>query len=178
MDFGRLEKNITDQIKEAQLKLGYAEETVRLYYPLSSLNALLRADVGTEKEMCALLSQGFGGEERLGRLTFRAHAGRIEIGISPQGARYVHEQVATPAFLRELITLFQTQHAPSLERICEVFGKYDDGFVCEEMPEGSDFDYVIYFADGRVDEYYYCVKMEMGHTIYHRFMKEDYLMLL
>ena len=34
-------QNMTDQIKEAQLKLGYARETMRLYYPLSSLNAML-----------------------------------------------------------------------------------------------------------------------------------------
>ena len=28
---------MTDQVKEAQLKLGYAKETVRLYYPVDSL---------------------------------------------------------------------------------------------------------------------------------------------
>ena len=32
---------MTDQVKEAQLKLGYAKETVRLYYPVDSLNTIL-----------------------------------------------------------------------------------------------------------------------------------------
>ncbi len=41
MERDKLIANMTDQIKEAQLKLGYAEETVRLYYPLSSLRMLL-----------------------------------------------------------------------------------------------------------------------------------------
>ena len=41
------------------------------------------------------------------------------------------------------------------------------------MPEGSDFDEVLYFKDASVDAYYYCVKEEMGQTIYHRFTKED-----
>lgn len=33
MNREKLLKNMTDQVKEAQLKLGYAKETVRLYYP-------------------------------------------------------------------------------------------------------------------------------------------------
>ena len=41
MKLEALIQNMTDQIKEAQLKLGYARETMRLYYPLSSLNAML-----------------------------------------------------------------------------------------------------------------------------------------
>ena len=39
------------------------------------------------------------------------------------------------------------------------------------------FDYVLYFKDKTVDAYYYCIKEEMGHTIYHRFTKEDYQLL-
>ena len=41
MNRERLIKNMTDQVKEAQLKLGYAPETVRLYYPVASLNEIL-----------------------------------------------------------------------------------------------------------------------------------------
>ncbi len=41
----------------------------------------------------------------------------------------------------------------------------------------TDFDYVLYYCNREIDEYYYCVKMEMGHTIYHRFTKEDYELL-
>ena len=33
-------ENLIEQIKEAQLKLGYARETIRLYFPVSSLCAL------------------------------------------------------------------------------------------------------------------------------------------
>ena len=46
------------------------------------------------------------------------------------------------------------------------------------MAPGTDFDYAVYFDDAEYDAYYYCVKMEMGHTIYHRFTKEDYQMLV
>lgn len=41
MNTEKLIKNIIDQIKEAQIKLGFAKETTRLYYPVESLNAML-----------------------------------------------------------------------------------------------------------------------------------------
>ena len=47
MKLEALIQNMTDQIKEAQLKLGYARETMRLYYPLSSLNAMLEMQEAT-----------------------------------------------------------------------------------------------------------------------------------
>ena len=84
----------------------------------------------------------------------------------------------TPAFLKELIELFQTKHACTLEEICEIFKKYDPEYICEKMPAGSDFDYAIHFHNAEHDEYYYCIHMEMGHTIYHRFTEADYLELL
>ena len=46
------------------------------------------------------------------------------------------------------------------------------------MPESCDFDVVFYFDDWKIDAYYYCVKEEMGHTIYHRFTREDMVELL
>lgn len=177
MNTERFLQNITDQIKEAQLKLGYAKETVRLYYPTASLNGLLGTDFRTAKELAAALRDAFSEETRLGKLQFRTHADRIEVGIGPEGAEYVHSQVAAPAFLKDLIELFQTHHSCSLEELQEVFGRHGS-YVCEKMPEGSDFDYVMYFEDDAVDEYYYCIKMEMGHTIYHRFVKDDYLALI
>ena len=46
MDFSRLEKNISDVIKEQQAKLGYMREKVRLYYPLNSLNHFFGTEGG------------------------------------------------------------------------------------------------------------------------------------
>lgn len=97
--------------------------------------------------------------------------------VSPEGAEYVHRQVETPAFLAELIALFQENHHCSLEEICRVFGRYSEDYTCERMAEDSDFDYVIFFQDPSIDEYFYCIKAEMGHTIYHRFTRADYLAL-
>lgn len=41
-DYNSLENNIIDVIKEEQIKLGYQQETIRLYYPMESINNLLK----------------------------------------------------------------------------------------------------------------------------------------
>ena len=57
MQYEVLIKNIIDQVKEAQIKIGYARETVRLYYPVTSLNLMLGTNVKSGKEMVELLNQ-------------------------------------------------------------------------------------------------------------------------
>jgi hypothetical protein len=169
----KLMQNMIDQMIEAQLKLGYAKESILLYYPVSSLNSLLETDYSDAASLCEALREKFSQPCELGQLDFAIHAGRIQVGIAPEGAEYVHEHVAVPQFLKNIIELFQTHHNCSLDEILAVFAKAGD-YVCEKMPEGSDFDFVLYFKDPSVDPYYYCIKMEMGHTIYHRFTKDDF----
>ena len=86
------------------------------------------------------------------------------------------EELGDVAFLKAIIDLFSNPHDKSVEDVKAVFEKFG-AYVCEEMPEGSDFDEALHFEDPSVDEYYYCVKEEMGHLIYHRFLKEDYRMM-
>ena len=62
----------------------------------------------------------------------------------------------------------------SLIHIFEKFGAYE----CRQMPDGMDFDYVIYFTDSSIDAYDYCIREEMGHTIYHRFARADFEALM
>ena len=42
--FEKLENSLIDVIKEEQAKLGFKEEKIHLYYPLSSLNHFFLAD--------------------------------------------------------------------------------------------------------------------------------------
>lgn len=196
MNRDKLAANMADQIKEAQLKLGYAEETVRLYYPLSSLRVMCddkahkanksasATPVVYGAEILAALKEAFDGwrDCPLGKLSFTLRGDRMEISIPPEGVKYVHEQVEEPAFLSALIALFQENHHCSISDVCKVFEDFHSDYVCERLSEGKaesmGFDYVLYFKDGTVDAYYYCIKEEMGHTIYHRFTKEDYELLV
>lgn len=49
MGYERLEKSLTDTIKEEQAKLGFRKEAIRLYYPLSSLNHFFDVQEGEEQ---------------------------------------------------------------------------------------------------------------------------------
>ena len=93
-------------------------------------------------------------------------------------AEYVAGEIPEPPFLKAIVELFAHHHSLTIEEICACFAQFDKAYHCEKMASGTDFDYAVYFDDAEYDAYYYCVKMEMGHTIYHRFTKEDYQMLL
>ena len=171
----RLTENIIDQIMEAQIKLGFVREIIRLYFPWESLETLVgeeRTDGFLEKLNC---SPTFAGG-KLGQVQFRESRGRVEVTIPPEGAEYVHREVPASPFLEALVGLFGTHHSLTIEEICQCFGQFGE-YVCRKIAD-NDFDYVVYFKNPAVDAYYYCIKMEMGHTIYHRFIKEDYEKLM
>ena len=120
MNKSNLVKNISDQIIEAQLKLGYVKESIRLYYPIESLNALLETNYSSVEELVQVLNSMFekkniilcedgrlktdtvpqyATEERLKGfcgVSFNSHAGRIEVNVSADGAEYIHKYVKTP----------------------------------------------------------------------------------
>ena len=107
MNVDKLTENIVDQIKEAQIKLGYAKETVRLYYPAESLCTLMGVEpMDTKRLLDYLKETAVLSEIPLGELQFTAHKGRIEVRIPPEGAEYVHQKVPDPEFLTELIGFF------------------------------------------------------------------------
>lgn len=173
-------ENITEQIKEAQLKLGYVREVIRLYFPVESLCNLLQIKCGSGEELLAACEgEKYFADTVLGTIGFSLCGdNRVEVCISPEGAAYVHEQVPDPPFLTGLIELFQKCHNPSIEEIRDCFAQYNVPYVCERMEPGTDFDYVLYFPGKKPDAWYYCVRAEMGHTIYHRFTEEDYRTLI
>lgn len=198
MNENSLFQNIIDQVREAQLKLSYAKETIRLYYQMSSLNFLLGTEIEDVVQMCNVLreiqqkKQMENAKENAGKiarettgknaiwagLKFTAHGERIVVTVSPDACEYIHENGSDSPFLSDLITLFQSEHTCGIEEICALFEKYDSGYHCEKMETETDFDYVLFFEDKSIDSYYYCVKVEQGHSIYHRFIKQDYLDLV
>lgn len=179
MDTARLEKDIVDQMVELQVKLGYAYESTRFYYKVTSLNDMIGTDAPDAASLCEQLdAAGALKGSLLGKVTFGTHEDRVEVRVGPEGAKYVHEQVPAPAFLVDLIDLFLAKHHPTKKEIIALFAKHSDTYVLVDMPEGSEFDYAVHFEDASVDSHYYCFKEEMGHVIYHRFVREDYERLL
>lgn len=175
----RLIKNISDQIIEAQIKLGFASETMRFYYPLDSINYILNTDYSNGDELVKYLNNKIEiYNSYLGNLGISNINNRIEISVGSNGVEYVYKNLKPSQFLVDIINLFMNNHHCEIKDIKSIFEKYSKNYVCERMKEDADFDYVFYFENPDIDEYYYCVKMEMGHSIYHRFTKEDYERIL
>lgn len=172
MECKTLEKNIVDMIEEQQLKLGYLNETVRLYYPLSSLNRFF-GTTDDEKMMTKRLEQfAENVQDHFGRIIISNKNDRFCIAIPPQGAEYVHKKLDTEGFLARFIAIVG-QHGCSLENVFSVFRAYSDCVHIEKVDNGE-FDYLVYFEDGKPDDYRYCITEEMCHVIYHRYTKADY----
>lgn len=172
MDFQRLEKNILDVLKEQQIKLGYRSETVHLYYPLTSLNRFLATDFNAEKMHHALNEFISEKEAKLGPVDITVQGDRFCFAIPPQGIDYVHEHMDDNEFIRDFIGVIE-KHGCGIEDILQQFYKYSDHVHVEKVNNGE-FNYVVYFEDGKPDDYRYCIADEGCHLIYHRFTPEDY----
>lgn len=172
LDFHSLENNIADVIKEEQIKLGYREETVRLYYPMESLNGLLGVELSVYELQNALDEFCHYVKERFGEVKYSRNEKRFCIVIPPTGVNYVHEKVEDREYLQEFIMKVSEPHC-SLDDILLTFQRYSDYVKCEKL-ENEEFDYMVYFEDGKPDSYRYCIKFEDCHVIYHRFTKTDY----
>lgn len=173
MDFSRLERNIIDVIKEEQIKLGYRSETVRLYYPLLSLNRFLGQELDEAGMKSALEDFRKAVCGRMGDISISNRAERFCIAIPPEGVAYVHDNMEASEFIRDFIRTIE-KHGCTIDDLLEQFRRYSDK-VHVEKAEHGEFDYLVYFEDGRPDEFRYCITDEGCHMIYHRFTAEDYV---
>ena len=167
-----LEENLVDFIYEQQIKLGYSESSVGLYYPLDTLNKLLDVEQDADGMMECLAEFAVAVENRLGNITFSHSGDRFCINIPPKGSKYVYENVPQNAFLVDFIKLIG-RHGCSIEQVKKLFEKYDENYIFEEIVD-DDFDYCLYFNDGENSQYRYLLKDEGIHLTYHRFTIEDY----
>ncbi|MBQ3140141.1 MAG: DUF3877 family protein [Ruminococcus sp.] len=171
MNFERFEKNLIDNIKEAQLKLGYDNRPMSLNYMTASLKNLTGEDI--TDDLLSAFSEYVS--PRLGTLSFRPIKDGICITISAEGTSYVNSLTGYD-FLAELIKKVSSH--TSLEEVTAVFRRYSDNVVIEESTT-EEFDLLAYFPDKSPDEYYYCLAAEPCisggcHAMYHRFIREDY----
>ncbi len=170
--FRILEQDFISLIIESQIKIGYAYTPLRLFYPLASLNHILKTEKNPE-EMLSYLGEFRGYvEPRLGELHFDREGERFGITIPPEGMKYVHENVEASDFMKELI-LTTARHGCTMDQIEKVFGKYSDCVVRKDVHNGE-FDVLMYFEDEIPDKDLYCFHKEGEHIIYHRYNREDY----
>ena len=175
MNYKNLEKNICDAIKEGQIKIGYDEGAVRLFYPIETIAELLEINNPTINGMQEILID-FNREcsERLGTIEISNKEERFCFMIPKEGTKYINEKYKDNPFLRQFI---QTITAPNctLEDMLAVFHNYSKDISFEENDELG---YIVYFKDSEIDEYVYCLKFDEFGATYHRFTKLDYKKLL
>ncbi len=170
--FAKLEQNICDVIREDQIKLGYRSETIRLYYPLESLNSLVGKHLSVTQMYEELADFCAEVKPRLGGIQVSGSKDRFCLAFPPQAAEYVHFELPKDKFLEEFIAVI-ARHGSTLSDVLEVFKRYSSQVHLEQLFQ-SEFDYLIYFEDGLPNDYRYCLTMEECHMTYHRFTVEDY----
>lgn len=171
-EYKEMKDNLMDIIKEEQAKLGYRKEIIRLYYPLSSLNHLLKTNVDIDGMNVVLSDFCNEVKELFGEIEISNNGDRFCFKIPDKGAEYVHENLSENEFICGLVELV-SKHGCTIDMIKEYFLKFSDDIHFEKVSNGE-FDYLLYFNKGVPDRYYYCFTIEECHVIYHRFLKHDY----
>ena len=172
MTFSKLEQNIIDVIKEEQVKLGYRSETIRLYYPILSLNRLLGADYEVKQMTDILKSFCNHVQARLGKIEVSAQEERFCFTVPTQGTEYVHRHMGDKEFIVDLVNTI-SKHGVTIDEVLQQFYKYSDEVHIEKVSHGE-FDYLVYFENGKPDDFRYCITDEGCHIVYHRFTVDDY----
>ncbi len=170
---GRTEKSIVDAIEEGQLKTkSYREETIRLYYPLSSLCTLMHQSMDAAQMTRALTTFSEQAKGELGEIEVSRKGERFCLAVGPKGAAWVHEHTDPSGFLADFIAAIG-RHGCTMDELLAIFRRHG-GHVHVEALHNGEFDWLVYFEDGKPDAYCYCIADEGCHLTYHRFTKEDY----
>lgn len=164
----KLEENITDIIAESQLKLGYTDNALSLYYTPQSM-ALI---VGGENDIGKITAAVNGYvTDYLGRLECIFEDDRYVVTIPAEGVEYVHNNVQPSDFLKEFIGA--VNDGCSMEKAIDIFRKHSQSAVIEKA-EDDEFDVLAYFSDEKPDKFLYCLADDLGGITYHRFTRQDY----
>lgn len=188
MKIEALQKHICDTVKEWQMKIGYREENMKLYYPSVSLKALL----GLKKEADAVELKG--ALEQFAEAV-RSNLGKIEISCDENGERYcldipakgiayIAKEVPDSVFLKRFLEVI-TSPGRTLDDVEACFAQT----ACEQgigyrksdrSAEGLGYVFSFTYPAGTAvcekerDEYIYCVEADDFGLAYHRFDREDY----
>ncbi len=177
-----LKKHIIDTIKEWQLKIGYREGNMKLYYPRESLVELLGI---TEQELeYSLRSFCREMEPQFGSIKISGSYARYCLDIPAKGCAYVAGKVEEPVFLKLFLENL-TKPGSNMEQIREcfaIYGKQTETSYIEEIIKDSDKQeqghchegHAFYFGDADVEEYVYWVEENEFGLTYHRFTREEF----
>ena len=169
-DFKALEDNLIYVAQETIIKMG-GDEPVGLYYPASTLRAIL--GVSEKEPLIRVLGDfsAFAGD-RLGDIKIVEDGERYRITLGKKALGLAREGLKDCSFLKDLIG-YSASYPADIGGLTAVFYKYSDKVACKRC-DGEEFDYLVFFEGGEPDGFYYCVKFEEGEMHYHRLAPADF----
>lgn len=168
-----LRQNICDNVKECEIKIGYREEDMNLYYPQESLCELLSADKEHLKE--AINTFCISVKEELGELLIEEteEKGRYRVLVPSAGVKYIHEHTKDSPFLKAFLNeIFKP--GKRKEDMANVFLEFSPDVEIEKL---SEHEWGIYFRNFDMDSYVYYLEEDEFGLQYHRFTKKAYELL-
>lgn len=165
-----LKRNICDNVKECEIKIGYREEDMNLYYPRESLCELLSVEEDNLEEAIHSFCDSVKGE--LGELIIEEteEKGRFCVRVPSAGVKYIHEHTEDSPFLRAFLKeIFKP--GKRREDIVNVFLRFSSDVAVEKI---SEHEWGIYFQEPGIDSYVYYLEEDEFGLQYHRFTKSAY----
>lgn len=176
-----LEKHMIDTVKEWQMKIGYQEGSMNLYYPADALAELLEIPEkqGVPEALGVFVKEA---APRLGELSVSHDGERYCFVVPPEGCAYVAREVPDPEFLRVLLQVITApgSHLPEVEACFAEYAKaHGGGYVSREAHQhGLGRVFFFEWRDGAPDSvrdpYVYCVEDDDFGLTYHRFTRAEY----
>lgn len=173
-----LKKHIIDTVKEWQMKLGYQEENICLYYPADSLKGMLGLPIeAAERDLQESLEafcRSCGKE--LGEIAILKEEERYGIDVPKEGCKYIAKHVPDNELLKGLLCILASREK-SMQKIRELFSAYAaarGGKLIEEPESWHGHGTVFFFDRDEIDPYVYCMEEDEFGITYHRFSRRDY----
>lgn len=170
-----LEKHIIDTIKEWQMKIGYQEENMRLYYPEETLKVFLQMEEDIQPEKLCHLVQIYLTEKlkTVGGVRVSQHEGRFCVEVSKEANEYIATHIRPSEFLEKFLQALSTGKIEQVRKLFQTYAGEKQGHYVEEAHEDG-VGVAFSFQEEEIDPYVYCVQEDEFGLTYHRFVKSDY----
>ena len=163
-----LERNLIDNVLECEIKLGFDELPVILYYPKASLMELLFC---SEEDLVAEISKfRLQVRDSLGDIIIEKVSGesdRYSVTIPSEGVRWVNANFKPSDFIKLFIETIKSP-GKKFDDIKKLFEKFSEDVIVETREDGEK---AIYFADTSIDPYMYIIEENAFGLEYHRFIQ-------
>lgn len=172
-----LKQHVIDTLKEWQMKIGFQEENVKLYYPISSLYDYFNLDKNCDFSELKTKFTNYITEQMdfLGEIRVKWEEMRVCIEVSAQGGRYIYENVKEPYLLKAFLHLLNEKSTTisDVENLFNAYAKKYNGTCYIEKSKHNE-SRIFYFSDNVPENYVYCIENDEFGITYHRFSKDDY----